>query len=195
VKFPFGKPWERKTEAQKLGITSFVWRASRPLHPERLFALASDLPRTLGPEVIRSKGFLWLATRPTLMGVFSLAGGRVELSAGEPWWAMVDPREWPEGLKEELLQSRLWDPRYGDRQQELVVIGIGMDELKVRGKLDTCLLTDVEMQQVGRVPLVLYFVWVGGWVGGWVLRACVRACVRACLCVCVCVCVCARVYI
>jgi hypothetical protein len=127
------------------------------------------------------------------MGVFSLAGGRVELSAGEPWWAMVDPREWPEGLKEELLQSRLWDPRYGDRQQELVVIGIGMDEGKVRGVLDTCLLTDGEMLQVRRASLVLYFVLVGGWVGGWV--AWVAGWMGVCVCEYVCVCVCTCIYI
>jgi len=135
----------RKSEAERLDISSFVFRASRPFHPARLFKVASDSAQTLGAEVIRSKGFVWLATRPDVMGVWSLAGGHVSLSAGEPWWATLDKKDWPKGLESEVKGSDVWHETYGDRQQELVVIGIGMQEIKVRAELDACLLSDEEM--------------------------------------------------
>lgn len=38
-----------------------------------------------------------------------------------------------------------WHARWGDRCQELVWIGVDMDEAALRGMLDACLLTDDEM--------------------------------------------------
>lgn len=38
-----------------------------------------------------------------------------------------------------------WHPVWGDRCQELVWIGIDMDEAAIRAMLDGCLLTDAEM--------------------------------------------------
>lgn len=38
-----------------------------------------------------------------------------------------------------------WHPVWGDRCQEIVWIGIGMDEAGIRAMLDSCLLTDEEM--------------------------------------------------
>ncbi|MCC7634175.1 GTP-binding protein [Stenotrophomonas rhizophila] len=41
---------------------------------------------------------------------------------------------------------RMWHPWWGDRRQELAVIGIEMDERVVRAAFDACLLTDVELR-------------------------------------------------
>eukprot|EP00877_Chromochloris_zofingiensis_P002580 jgi/Chrzof1/12322/Cz06g30090.t1 len=41
--------------------------------------------------------------------------------------------------------SSSWDPLWGDRCQELVWIGINMDQASQRAMLDACLLTDEEM--------------------------------------------------
>lgn len=38
-----------------------------------------------------------------------------------------------------------WHPLWGDRCQELVWIGMNMDEAAIRAMLDGCLLTDAEM--------------------------------------------------
>jgi hypothetical protein len=40
-----------------------------------------------------------------------------------------------------------WDPQWGDRRQELVFIGIDMDEAAMRRALDAALLTDAEFAQ------------------------------------------------
>ena len=41
---------------------------------------------------------------------------------------------------------RLWDAEWGDRRQELAIIGVALDEAAVREELDACLLTDAEMR-------------------------------------------------
>ncbi|MBM5656616.1 GTP-binding protein, partial [Burkholderia pseudomallei] len=53
-----------KPETEEYGIRSFVYRARRPFHPQRFF----DLVESEWPGVVRSKGFFWLASHPTLAG-------------------------------------------------------------------------------------------------------------------------------
>jgi hypothetical protein len=53
---------------------------------------------------------------------------------------VLPAEERPEGL-----DMSSWDPQWGDRCQEVVWIGIDMDEAALRGMLDACLLTDEEM--------------------------------------------------
>jgi G3E family GTPase len=50
-----------------------------------------------------------------------------------------DPREY-------AAMQRMWHPVWGDRRQELAVIGVAMDEQAVRRELDACLLNDEEMR-------------------------------------------------
>ncbi|MNE19939.1 putative metal chaperone YciC [compost metagenome] len=39
-----------------------------------------------------------------------------------------------------------WDAKFGDRINELVMIGIEMDRIEIEHQLDHCLLTDEEME-------------------------------------------------
>jgi hypothetical protein len=45
---------------------------------------------------------------------------------------------------------KLWQGEHGDRRQELVFIGIGMDETRLRPALDACLLTNPEWRAGAR---------------------------------------------
>ena len=47
-------------------------------------------------RILRSKGSVWLATRPTHIGNWSQAGVVGRLECGHPWWIEVEPEEWPE---------------------------------------------------------------------------------------------------
>ncbi|MBL8162059.1 MAG: GTP-binding protein [Anaerolineae bacterium] len=129
-------------ETEEYGISSFVYRARRPFHPQRLYAvLESDQL----DAVVRSKGLFWLATRNNTVGVWSQAGDLVMLDAAGVWWAAVPRREWPEDPLFLAEIEQVSEGDYGDRRQELVVIGAEMDADAVRRALDGCLLTDAEM--------------------------------------------------
>ncbi|MDX2140784.1 MAG: zinc metallochaperone GTPase ZigA [Chloroflexota bacterium] len=129
-------------ETEEYGISSFVYRARRPFHPARLLeTLESDKLDC----VVRSKGIIWLATRHNHLGMWSQAGDVVVLESGGAWWSASPKDEWPQdpALRADIEASI--EGEYGDRRQELVVIGEHMDHTAVRAALDSCLLTDDEM--------------------------------------------------
>jgi G3E family GTPase len=129
------------SEVEEYGVNSFVYRARRPFHPQRFFdRLGQDWT-----GVLRSKGFFWLATRLDKIGVWSQAGRVARLDVGGFWWASVPPEEWPAGEAFAKLIAERWDPQVGDCRQELVFIGIGMDEIAIYDSLQACLLTDQEL--------------------------------------------------
>ncbi len=128
-------------ESEEYGISSFVYRARRPFHPRRLW----DVLDEGWAGVLRAKGFMWLATKHDLIGVYSQAGNCVTLEPERPWYAAVPQEEWPED--EQSLQAirRLWHEPYGDRMQEVVFIGVEMDRADIETRLNACLLTDQEL--------------------------------------------------
>lgn len=129
-------------ESEEFGITSFVWRARRPLHPSKFKKLIeSDLP-----GVIRAKGFFWLATRMPWAGSWQLAGSIGRHEAAGFWWAAQPEERWPDDPDWRRGVMANWIEPWGDRRQEIVFIGIGMDEAALRRRLDACLLTDAEMR-------------------------------------------------
>ncbi len=135
---------DKTPETEEFGITSFVYRHRWPFHPERL---AHELEQSW-PGVLRSKGFLWLATRPDVQALWSQAGLSVMLEPLALWYAATPEDEWEVESDEERadLETR-WDPIVGDRQTELVFIGADMDEAAIRERLDRCVLTGDEFEQ------------------------------------------------
>jgi G3E family GTPase len=133
-------------EADEFGIGNFIYRARRPFHPERLWALLHQEWK----GVLRSKGFFWLATRNDIAGSLSQAGGACRHGPAGMWWAAQDRSEWPDGddeLAAEIAADWYGDPddlSIGDRRQELVMIGVGIDPALWSVKFDACLLTDAE---------------------------------------------------
>ncbi|ACA16581.1 cobalamin synthesis protein P47K [Methylobacterium sp. 4-46] len=132
-------PETHTPETEEYGIGSFVYRARRPFHPE---AFDRFLRRTW-PGLIRAKGHFWLATRPDLVGEFSLAGAIVRTGLMGRWWAAIPRRHWPDHPEWRRLLNRHWSAVWGDRRQELVIIGMGLDEAAIRADLDACLVGPV----------------------------------------------------
>lgn len=58
------------------------------------------------------------------------------------WWVEVPSEQWPSGEAFNNLLKQHWDPVWGDRRNELVFIGIGMDEAALRRELDACLVDE-----------------------------------------------------
>ncbi|GAA4418717.1 zinc metallochaperone GTPase ZigA [Acidovorax lacteus] len=132
---------EHTPETEEYGISSFVYRARRPFHPKRFFHLVESE----WPGVVRSKGFFWLASRPTYAGSWSQAGAVARHGAAGFWWAAVPPEHWPVDPEAVAHIRKHWDTQTGDARQEMVLIGIGMNEAALRARFDACLLTDREM--------------------------------------------------
>lgn len=130
---------EHVPETLEYGIDSFVYKADRPFHPERLYEWTQTIPET----VVRAKGLFWLATRFEEAGDFSLAGSLLSLRAAGWWWGIVDQSQWPEMIKQQAVKHN-WQAPYFDHRQELVFIGIDMNKEAIEKSLDTCLLTDDE---------------------------------------------------
>jgi len=128
--------------AEEYGISSFVYRARRPFHPQRLM---DALEGAELDSVIRSKGLFWLATRYNIIGFWSQAGEVVNLEAAGMWWDAVPKRDWPDDSEFLREIESVSEGEYGDRRQELVIIGADMNHTEVRAALDNCLLTDDEM--------------------------------------------------
>jgi G3E family GTPase len=127
-------------ETEEYGISSFVYRARRPFDPAKIHALLNgDLP-----GVIRAKGHFWLATRPNWVAEFSLAGAVSSVTPLGGWWASVPRERWPNHPEALAELAGKWQEPWGDRRQEIVFIGAGMDQVGLIAALDGALLPDVE---------------------------------------------------
>jgi G3E family GTPase len=130
---------EHTPETEAYGISSFVYRARRPFHPQRLWDLVHG---DLLDGLLRSKGFVWLATRPAHAYEWAQAGGMMHLQPRGWWWAAVPRERWPHPPGECPDEDADWHPRYGDRRQEVVFIGQRMDVPAIVAALDACLLDE-----------------------------------------------------
>ncbi|CZT08934.1 hypothetical protein WAI453_001392 [Rhynchosporium graminicola] len=112
--------------------------------------LANKKAHPLFRNLLRSKGFIWLATRPDQSGDWSQAGAMLTFSPGLQWFATVPKNEWPvpEGEAGIVLQKMIekdFDGEWGDRRQEVVLIGEGLNVKGLTECLNSCLLTDEEL--------------------------------------------------
>ena len=132
-------------ETEEYGISSFVYRNARPFHPRRFLDYVSrDFPNS----IIRSKGIFWIASRPDKAILWSQAGGSLKAEIYGRWWASVPMKQ--RALSESYLENqdliqKKWDKDWGDRMNELVLIGQDMDQEKITKDLEACLLTDFEI--------------------------------------------------
>jgi G3E family GTPase len=69
----------------------------------------------------------------------------MEQAADHPGWlASAEQDEWPEELDPDEIEA-IWEEPWGDRRQELVVIGMKLKD-RLLAELDACCLTDAEME-------------------------------------------------
>ena len=125
-------------ETEEYGVSSFVYRARRPFVPEKIHAVLNG-PL---PGVIRAKGHFWIATRPDWLAEFSLAGALSSVRPMGRWWASVPPERMPGHAAFRDYLGQHWQEPYGDRRQELVFIGAGLDREKITAALDAALVPE-----------------------------------------------------
>ena len=125
-------------ETEEYGVASYVYRARRPFEPEKIMAaLNGELP-----GVIRAKGHFWIATRPDWVAEFSLAGALSSVKPLGTWWASVPQDRWPDHESARQYMAQHWSEPWGDRRQELVFIGAGIDWPTIKARLDGCLVPE-----------------------------------------------------
>ena len=129
---------DHRPETEEYGIASFVYRARLPFHQERLHRLLTG-PL---PGVMRAKGHFWIGTQPTWALEFSLAGAMTSFKPFGRWWAATPRNVWPRDRAAIERIRRDWREPFGDRRQELVFIGTGLDRDKLTAALDACLMRD-----------------------------------------------------
>lgn len=134
---------EHTPETEQYGISSFVYRRKWPFHPERLMNWLENWPT----EVVRAKGFIWLASWNDWCILLSQAGTSISMQAAGRWMASYPEEDIKQLLQEEEAWREKWDDTYGDRLTELVLIGIHMNADRIERSLDQCLLTDEEMKE------------------------------------------------
>jgi len=122
-------------------LASALYRVYRPFHPQRFW----DWFNAEHPGLLRVKGLVWLASRNLLVGGVSRTRWQNSCGAAGIWWAALPREEWPEEPDALMRMQETWREPYGDRRQELVMIGEPLLlSTTMRRQLDACLLTDEE---------------------------------------------------
>jgi G3E family GTPase len=124
--------------------------------------------------VLRSKGFVWMAParwasssrrnpmtpgssqddshRHDTASFWSHAGKHFSITTAGKWWSSIPRQQMKEILRDQpdeyhrIISTEFITEEFGDRRQEIVFIGTGIDEDKITEVLDDCLLTDAEMK-------------------------------------------------
>jgi len=131
---------EHVPETEEYGISSFVYRARRPFHPQKFYDFLHRGP--IKGKLIRSKGYFWLASRPEFAGQWNQAGGIARHGFGGMFWKAVPRDTWPNDPDYLDFINKNWVEPFGDMRQELVFIGQGLCQEDVTASLDSCLLDD-----------------------------------------------------
>lgn len=130
--------------APDVGVSLVHVEARRPFHPARLHE-AFDV---LLEGTIRIRGRVWVASQPEAALWIESAGGGLQIGHAGPWLVAADVEGWNEAGPDRRAAAALrWDERFGDREQQLVVLTHEADREALVAAIDQALLTDDELAQ------------------------------------------------
>ena len=127
-------------------VDAIVIRDPRPFHPERLYEACRS---KMGTGLYRTKGFLWLASRPRDVLLWQQSGSQIALELTGLWRAELAHNRDGKLLAEEiehlkaLLKTK--HPLFGDRHNELTLIGLKADRESFASSLQDAFCTDNEI--------------------------------------------------
>jgi G3E family GTPase len=127
-------------------VDAIVIRDPRPFHPERLYEACRN---KMGTGLYRTKGFLWLASRPRDVLLWQQSGSQIALELTGLWRAELAHNRDGKLLAEEiehlkaLLKTK--HPLFGDRHNELTLIGLKADRESFASSLQDAFCTNNEI--------------------------------------------------
>ncbi|MEM7413483.1 MAG: GTP-binding protein [Myxococcota bacterium] len=145
---------ERRAERFRLGpeaataddVEAIVFRDRRPFHPQRLYDACQS---QLGTGLYRIKGFLWLASRPEDVLLWQQSGSQIDLELTGIWTVEAAENRYGKLTREEaeVLRRQLETahPIFGDRRNELTLIGLPAEREAFAAALRNALCTDDEI--------------------------------------------------
>ena len=139
---------EHVPETEEYGISSFVFRDKRPFHPVRFW---NYLNRDWHSNIIRSKGLFWIASRKNEALNWSQAGGSLRADKAGVWWSSMtfaQRIQYPSFVENQKEIETKWDKRFGDRLNELVIIGQDLNKQDIIYELSECLCTESEIRDM-----------------------------------------------
>ncbi|NGR02555.1 GTP-binding protein [Staphylococcus aureus] len=128
-------------ETEEYGISSFVYKRRLPFHAKRF----NDWLESMSNNVVRSKGIVWLAQYNHVACLLSQAGSSCNIHPVTYWVASMSEAQQTQILAERQDVAAEWDPEYGDRHTQFVIIGTELDEEKLTKELDACLVNAQEI--------------------------------------------------
>lgn len=145
LKLPGTKPvaanplFPAKEKTHGYGLQTMVYRARRPFRASEFFRIL----RGKIPGLLRAKGYYWSDEYPDQCGILSIAGGVLRADKAGPWYAdLVEQGRASLAEMPEFVRVAWEDDVVGDRRQEIVLIGLNLDEGAICDMLDAALVAE-----------------------------------------------------
>ena len=118
------------------GISSFVFEEKRPFNRKKFM----DYIKTSYPKsLIRAKGYIWFSDADADIQLFEQAGRNSSVSEVSYWIDALVEEQKQAYLEENPDVKESWDEEFGDRLNQIVFIGKGLDQKKIKSELDSLL--------------------------------------------------------
>ena len=130
-------------ETEEYGISSFAYRRRLPFHADRF----NKWMENMQGNIIRAKGIVWIEQYNHVACLFSQAGSFVNIHPITYWVDAMSEAQKNEILSERPEVKANWDPEYGDRETQFVIIGSDLDVDEITKSLDECLINADEIDQ------------------------------------------------
>ncbi len=118
------------------GISSFVYEEKRPFNREKF---ADFVNNKYPKELIRAKGYIWFSDSDSDVQLFEQAGRNSSVMMVSYWIDALVEKQKKAILEENPDVRENWDEHYGDRENQIVFIGKGYNQLEIKTALESCL--------------------------------------------------------